>query len=318
MNGNEFFSFSIEVSGKKTTKYFSLLVRVAGLLILLDRYLLSHFKIKQQVSHILHNDAFFEQVTIEEETSHDDEIGLILRRYLKVGKELVLSSLASIETTSDLDTLLKKLSHLVYQTEGELKSQKLLDVLACSTLDKIAIARILNHFWLYFSHGGSAAPISIVSMPNSPKVVFRRQPPLREWIPTLDEKTQAGRLELRQVDFEDSKKWKAVLHGYLHERPMIVEIEDLNFLESLKSTDDNDENGILQGDIIVARYTIINDFLRNKIEVKVLEIQKRLRQTQAIQLNLFIADAAAQQASKQTSEKSKKVVKKMHSSWKRS
>ncbi|MGE3550958.1 MAG: hypothetical protein AB7I29_13795, partial [Geobacter sp.] len=71
------------------------------------------------------------------------------------------------------------------------------------------------------------------------------------------------------------------------------------------------------GDIIVARYTMENDFLRNKTDIKIIEVQKRFRQTQATQLYLF-ADASAQELSPNSStEKTQKSAMKKHSSWSR-
>ena len=81
---------SIQEPARKTTRYFSILVKVSSLLLLLDRYLLSNFKgRKQQISHLLHDNTFSDHVTIEEETAYEGEIGTILSRYLKSGKELV-------------------------------------------------------------------------------------------------------------------------------------------------------------------------------------------------------------------------------------
>lgn len=321
MDSSDYFSFSVHESGKKTTKHFSNLVKVSSLLLLLDRYLLSNFKVlKQQVSHVLLKAVISEGVTILEETSYEGEIGEIVRCYLKSAKELILSSLVNIETTSDLDNLLKKLSVLVYQTQEQLRTQDFLEVLSCSSLDKIGLARIIHHYWLYFSKSGSTAPIIIESITGAPKVMFRQEPPLREWIRTINENTQPGKLELRHVDFGDNTKWKAVLFDYIHDRPMVVEVKDLKFLESLKSTEDNEVNGILHGDIILARYSITNDVLLNKTTIKILEVHKRLRRSQATQLNLFTADvalAASEPSPVPVPEKKQKNVKKKHSSWSR-
>jgi hypothetical protein len=318
MKKGENFCFEIDQVAGKTTKYFSVLVKVSGLLILLDRYLLSLFRLKQQVSHLLLNDCFTGGIIIREETVYEGEIAEILQRFLKTGKELFLSSLQHIESTSDLDDLLKKLSDLVYKTQEEMKSQDFLDVLSHSSLDPIAFARIIHNYWLYFSNSGSSAPLKLKSMPGSPKVAFKQKPPLREWIPTLKETTQEGRLELRHVDFGDNKKWKAVLYDYLHDRPMVVEINDLKFLEGLKSTESNEENGILHGDVIVARYFIKDDVLLNKTNIQIIEVHDRIRQSQATQLNLFTAGAATQETSpKLALEKPQKAVKKRHSSWNR-
>lgn len=316
MKGSENFCFEIEQADEKTTKYFSALVKVSSLLILLDRYLLSLFRMKQQVSHLLLSDVLAGRIMIQEKTVYEGEVAAILHRFLKTGKELILSSLQDIESTSDLDNILKKLSDLVYRTQEEMKSQDFLDVLSHSSLDPIAFARIINHYWLYFSHSGSATPLKLSSIAGSPKVMFKQKPPLREWIPTLKETTQEGRLELRHVDFGDNKRWKAVLYDYLHDRPMVVEINDLKFLEGLKSTEGNEENGILHGDVIVARYFITDDALLNKTNIQIIEVHDRIRQSQATQLNLFTADAVAQEASsKPVPEKPQKIVKKKHSSW---
>lgn len=315
MEGNEYFCFSIDLDGRKTSRYFSVLVKVSSLLILIDRYLLSNFKLKQQVSHFLLDDAITSQITIQEETVYDGEGGAILQRFLKNGKELILSSFQDIETTSDLDDLLRKLSELVYQAQESLSSQNFVDVLSCSNLDKIGLARIINNYWLYFSLSGSATPLKLESIAGSPKVSFKQKPPLCEWLTTLVEQTQVGRLELRHVDFGDNKKWKAVLYDYLHDRLMIVEVEDLKFLDSLKSTEDNEGNGILHGDVILARYSITSDVLRNKTFIKILEVHKRFRQSQATQLNLFTDAAALELSSNSVIEKPQKNIKKKHSSW---
>jgi len=315
MESNELFSFSIDFAGKKTTKYFGLLVKASSLLLMLDRYLLSNFKLKQQVSHLLISDIVADRITIKEETAYEEEAGLILQLFLKHGKELILSSFQYIETTNDLDNLLKRLSKLVYDTQSKLFEQDLENALDCSKLDKIGLARIIYSFWLYFSRSSSANPLKLESIADSPKVMFRQEPPLREWITTLLDTSQLGRLELRHVDFGNFKKWKAVIYNYLHERPMSVEVDDIKFIDSLKSTEDNAENGILHGDIIVAHYTMVNDFLRNKTDIKILKVQKRFRQTEATQLYLF-ADAAALELSPNlVTEKPQKNSKKKHSSW---
>lgn len=226
-----------------------------------------------------------------------------------------MSSFQYIETTNDLDNLLKRLSKLVYDTQSKLFEQDLENALDCSKLDKIGLARIIYSFWLYFSRSSSANPLKLESIADSPKVMFRQEPPLREWITTLLDTSQLGRLELRHVDFGNFKKWKAVIYNYLHERPMSVEVDDIKFIDSLKSTEDNAENGILHGDIIVAHYTMVNDFLRNKTDIKILKVQKRFRQTEATQLYLF-ADAAALELSPNlVTEKPQKNSKKKHSSW---
>jgi len=316
MESKELFGFSIEFTGKKTTKYFSMLVKASGLFLMLDRYLLSNFKLKQHVSHLLVNDVIAARITIREETTYDGEVGMILQRFLKHGKELILSSLQNIENTNDLDNLLSKLSKLVYETEAKLSLQNLNYALDESKLDKIGLAKLVYSFWLYFSRSSSTNPIKIDSIAGNTKIKFSQEPPLREWIATLVDTVQLGKLELRHVDFGDYKKWKAVIYNYLHDRPMRIEIDDFKFIESLKSKEDNEENGILHGDVIVARYTIKNDFLRNKTDIKIIEVQKRFRQTQATQLNLFTADAVAHEASsKPVPEKPQKIVKKKHSSW---
>jgi len=86
MESNELFSFSIDFAGKKTTKYFGLLVKASSLLLMLDRYLLSNFKLKQQVSHLLISDIVADRITIKEETAYEEEAGLILQLFLKHGK----------------------------------------------------------------------------------------------------------------------------------------------------------------------------------------------------------------------------------------
>lgn len=314
MEKSRFFRISVHESARKTTSYFSTLVKVFGLLILFDRYLLTSFRgLKKQVFHALHNETFGDSVSIVEGTAYDGAIGATLGGYLRTGKELFLTSLSHIETTADLDALLKKLSNLVYDTQEELKSNDFLDVLTHSSLDKVALARNINYFWLYFANSGATAPITLESVSGSPKIAFSKKPPLREWLPTVEEKTQTGRLELRHIDFGDRKKWKAVLFDYLHDRPLAVEIKDPKFLENLKSTEENEANGILHGDILLAQYTIINDALFNKITIKILEVHKHLRQSKATQLDLFGANS--EPSLEHPVEKPQKSAKKKHSSW---
>jgi len=316
MEHSRYFSFSVQEPGGRTSRYFSILAKVFHLLLLLDHYLLSHFKVlKQQISYPLLDSTFSDLVTIKEQTAYEGEIGTILRLYLKTGKELVLSSLLRIETTSDLDELLKKVSDLVYQTQEELKSQEFLDVLTHSSLDKIALARIVNHFWLYFSKNGASTPITVDSLVDSPKVAFSKKPPLVEWLPPIEEISLVGRFELCHIDFGDSKKWRAVLSGYLSNRPMLVEIEALGFLESLKSAEGNEENGILHGDIIVARYSILQDPLLNKTTIKILEVVGRARQSQDVQFEFFPPESDPTPEPSPVPGVRKLAGKKKHSSW---
>jgi hypothetical protein len=318
MKKGDCFCISISESGRKTTRYFSTLVKIASMLILVDRYLLTNFsKLKQRISHVLHNDTFSDKITIEEVTAYDGDIGTILRLFLKSGKELILSSLEDIETTTDLDTLLNKLTSLLYKAQEDLRPYNFLDVLSHSSLDKIALAKILNHIWQNFYNSGLVTTIKIESLDGSPRAIFTKKPPLREWLPKIEEITQEGKFELRHIDFADSRKWKAVLFDYLHDRPICVEIKDLSFLESLISTDENQENGILHGDIIKALYTTEHDPLTDKTTFKIIEVRDRWRRSQFTQLDLPLANDAAppEPSSEPDVEKTSKKGKKKHKSW---
>lgn len=318
MKNGYFFCISINETGRKTTKYFSTLVKVSNMLTITDRFLLTNFiKLKQRFSHVLHNDIFSNQVTIEEVTAYDGDVGTILRLFLKSGKELILSSLEGIETTADLDALLKKLTALLYKAQEDIKPYDFLDVLSHSSLNRIAFARILNNIWQYFDNNSSVTAIRIESLGGSPRALFTQKPPLREWLPKIVEIRQEGKFELRHIDFEDSRKWKAVLFDYLHNRPIVVEINDLYFLESLKSTDENQVNGILHGDIIKALYTTEYDPLTDKTTFKIIEVRDRWRRSQFTQLDLPLDNDAAppEPSSEPDVAKTSKKGKRKHNSW---
>ena len=318
MEDGDYFCISINETGRKTTKYFGTLLKVCSMLTMTDRYLLTNFsKLKQRFSHILHNDTFSDKVIIEEVTAYDDKVGRVLRHFMKSGKELIWSSLEGIETISDLDALLKKLSALVYKTQEDLKHCDFLDVTSQSTVDKFALARLLDHIWQYVQKNGSVTTIRIESLTGSPRAIFHKEPPLREWLPEPVKTTADCKFELSHVDFEDNKKWKVVLYDYIHNNPIAVEINDLLFLESLKSTDENEVNGILHGDIFKALYTSVYDQLTGKTSFKINEVRGRWRQSQFIQIELPFADDAAppKTSSRPDVEKPPKKGKKKHNSW---
>lgn len=312
MQKGDFFRVTVIDDEVKTTKHYSTLVKVSNLFTMTDKYLLSIFKeLKKRFIHIIHSSSSLNDIIIEEVTSYDNEVNEMLRNYMKSGKEIIFSSLCHTESVFELNDLLKKISSLVYKTQENLISYNFLELVSDSSIDKVELARLLYKLWKYYENNNSVT-INIASMPNCPRAFFYNEPPLRDWLKKKKVTTTEGIFEIRNIDFEDSNKWKCVLFDFVHDRPITLAMKDLPFLEGLKSTDDNNDNGLLNGDIMKALYSMEYDELTCLTSTCIIKVYERWRRAQFIQMNLPFSTNEIQ-PSETAPVKQKR--KKKHDSW---
>lgn len=317
---DDLFSLRVGDDGRKNTNFFGMMAKVAGILIVIDKHLLAMAKgLRRKFVHVLHSDIFSNIIKIEEVTAYEGDNNATLRLFMKEGKELILSSLMALETTSELDKLQNNLSALFYKTQERFTSNGHLEfTLEHSRINKEYLARLLWCLWLFIDRNRSLSnTIYVESLPGPPKVTFIHMPPLVEWLPPINVESGEGLFVITHANFQDRRKWKAILINYFRECPLEIEIADFNFLEGLKSTKANDKNGILDGDVIKAYFTKEYDPIRDKTTITIHNVLERLHGNDGTQLNLKLSDndAAQEPPPEPDKEPPKKLGKKKHRSW---
>jgi hypothetical protein len=120
-------------------------------------------------------------------------------------------------------------------------------------------------------------------------VAFLGEPPLREWVDKDDGQSHPGLIKLTAVDFENSKKWKAHLINSGTKRSEPFEMFDPRFFEKIQSSQKNEHNGLLIGDVLKICYLINYDPIADKTAYQVTQVEDVIHADKMEQMPLYFS-----------------------------
>jgi hypothetical protein len=274
-------TFNITLPGEMTTKYFEFMAKFAKLLLAVDIYLVSCLSLKKiNICHLLHPDSNRDMLCIEERTNLQEAAGDQVRGYLRRGKELIMSSLESVSDRDGFDELLSELTLLAYETNKLLAKSLSIFESPTSTLAEIDLIRLLDELWLYCKGAGRKASISINSLNGNPRVGFKSEPPLLQWVTRIDDPITPGLFTLVAANFEDPRKWRARMFHGESGRSFEVTIIDPEFLENIQSSQNNVNFGLLIGDVLKTKFRSCYDPITSKTTYEIISVDQIIRADQ--------------------------------------
>ncbi|MFZ4859126.1 MAG: hypothetical protein ACOYL3_22340 [Desulfuromonadaceae bacterium] len=271
------FGIKVVIKGEKTTAYFKQMSIIASILIILDSFLVTFLPLKVKFTHLRHEDSVDDQLYIDVETGITGEIGELILIYLRSGKELILSRLPMVSKRQGFDLLIQDLTELVNLTCRNMAI--LLSSDENSThIKEVDLIRLLDEIWRCFEKTGRSVKSSLVSIEGAPEVYFSERPPFEEWLGSIDDDViHTWRFKLIRINFEKEMRWQALMVNISEKDLVDLVIADQGFIDKIRSSERNAQNGLLNGDILIAKYKIENDQLKDKRVYKVIEVVDQIR-----------------------------------------
>ena len=285
--GNNF-AADIKAIGVKTTAYYRFVAMFVAVLHIIDVYMLSLLPLeKPKLIHLINDDTTGSTIVLTE-TINVEEVDEEIHAYLRQGKEMILSRLQNLADYGNFCILWQEITAHANKTESIISAKLTHMDFPILTISDIDLMRTLHDVWSIYNKCRASVDITLASVKGNPQVIFGAEPPFENWITTIDQEVLTGFFRLVSTNFEDNKKWRARIINSSETRPVLVNMIAPSFLDGLQSSRGNGGNGLLIGDILKAKYRIVDDVLNRKKIYEIISVEEHKRaDTVATQLPLF-------------------------------
>lgn len=284
----DLFGLQFDFSGPRTSECLFFVARVVRLLQKIDSFLLSHISYKIKKVHYRLSGDSYEKMFFFETFDTDEKMQKIIHKFLRKGREVLLSKVSTIESRATFENVMVELAAIISEAEQDVSDNYNMKHDNIVLVQKKELAKLIEYIWNVWKNMDESQSLSILSLSGNPKVFFKMEPDFKNWIKIQnDNDIHHGWVIIDKLCFNDPKSWKGYLISGGCKQTINMNISDPKFLEKIVSCESNKTNGLLNGDTYLCGFRIETDIWGDKPSYIIVTVEDKFRADQITQQDQF-------------------------------